>query len=294
MKKQIGIRAWVGLGFGLGFTVVQVVVLWTAEEFFGGPVLRSVEQTFGILDVPAEWLGYIWQGVLHLPPHSELAWLLVPFVTISIQWGLIGFLAGLCWGIMSPSDGEEGKRIGPFVLIGGGALAVCGLLVLVLGIVFPRTMDPDYFKVPSKPNVPANEQDSPYTHFIQTHKVAKLTPEQIEEVVRKKKAMEIPITQEDIEIDEALEANPNDAELHYRQGVRLVERDMVFAAMFHFERALELRPNYAEAHYHLGLALISNDEVNKAIKHFRKALEIKPDFAEAKKHLEEAIKKKGN
>lgn len=254
MKKQIAIRALVGLGLGLGFAILQFIVIETNDRVFHDHTVKLLIEK--ILTAPAEWLCHVWGDVLRLPPHSELAWVLVPVMMVSIQWGLIGFLAGLWWGFRSASSANTGsKRIWPVVLIGGGALVACGLLVLILGIIFSPTVEP---VIPPKPNGIVHSQ----------------------EYVDENKAMD------------AIEANPNDAEAYYRLGVILTSKDQSddFSAMVNFCRALEINPNYAEANYQLGSFLVKEGMLVDAITYYRKALAIKPDFAEARQHLEEAIK----
>ena len=66
MKK----RALVGLGLGVGFAVLQFVVLGAAESVYRDSSvqpLRSFILTFETLNAPVEWLGYVWHVVLHLP-----------------------------------------------------------------------------------------------------------------------------------------------------------------------------------------------------------------------------------
>lgn len=262
--KQIVIRALVGLGLGQGFAILQFIVFWAVDRVFNtAQPMRSIELAYQILDAPAVWLSHVWTYVLHLPPRGEIAWVLVPVVMVSIQWSLIGFFAGLWWGFKSTSSASAGgNRIWPVVLIGGGALVACGLLVLIFGIVFSRQVDPDDFKVSPKPNVAAHEQEN----------------------------IEAAHMQEENEVYLALEANPNDAEARYRLGVMMASSNQVGLAMMQFRKALEIKPNYAEADYQMGLALVKEGKLADAIKYYRKALAIKPDFAAARQHLEEAIK----
>ena len=266
MKKQITIRALVGFGFGLGFAMLQFIVLETASRTFHDHTaqpMRSILQAYSVMDAPAEWLSNIWTNVLWLPPHSELAWVLVPIVMVSIQWSLIGFLAGLCWGIKAAlSANAENKRMWPVVWKGGGVLVGCGLLVLLFGIISTRLMEPDE---------------------------PKFFPEQneLENIIGPQ------LTQEEIDILDTIDVPSNDAEVCYRRGVMLANRNMASTAAIQFRDALEINPNYAEAHYHLGLALVSyKKDVDEAITHFRKALEIKPNYAEANYQIGLALAKK--
>ncbi len=151
--KPIAIRALVGLGLGVGFAILEFVVLGAAERIFHDHTvqpMRFFNLVFGILNAPAEWLGYIWIDILHLPPRSELAWVLVPVVTVLMQWGLIGFLGGLWWGFKSATSVSVGKsNVWPVVLVGGGIIVVCGFLAFILGEVFssPAKPTPEQAKI---------------------------------------------------------------------------------------------------------------------------------------------------
>jgi hypothetical protein len=104
--KGIVLRAVGGVVVGLAFGVLQLVAIGAAERVnpdYTSQPLRSANPIFVIANAPARGLSYIWTDVLKWPPHSELAWVLVPVVTMLIQWGLIGFAAGLWWGLRSAS-----------------------------------------------------------------------------------------------------------------------------------------------------------------------------------------------
>ena len=253
MKK----RALVGLGLGVGFAVLQFVVLGAAESVYRDSSvqpLRSFILTLETLNAPVEWLGYVWHVVLHLPQWDIVTGAIVAIITALAQWGLIGFLGGLWWGFKSASSASgRGGHVWPVVLVGGGAIVACGLLALILSAVFARPAKPDGLKARPKPNVAAPEQ------------------EHVDEAFMAAAA--------------ALEANPNDPEALYRLGVTFASRGRVDVAMIQFRRAIEIRPNYAEAHYQLGLALAKKGRLAAAIACYRQALLFKPDFAEARQHL---------
>jgi len=48
---------------------------------------------------PARWFIRLWI-YMSLPPHSEIAWIVLPPIAIILQWIFIGFLLGLwmAWG----------------------------------------------------------------------------------------------------------------------------------------------------------------------------------------------------
>jgi hypothetical protein len=250
--KRIVIRALVGLGLGLGFAVLEFQILEIVERAFH----RSFEPFYlvlGILNAPADGLGYVWVNVLHWPPHQEAAWVVVPVVTALMQWGLIGFLGGLWWGFKSTSSASgAGSRVWPVALGGVAAMIACGLLAWFFGALFAPPFQPHDSVRPGS-NAAAPERA------------------QVDEAIV------------------AMDANPNDAEAQYRLGVTLADRDRLDEAILHFRKSLEVKPNYAEAQYQIGLAMAKKGMPVDAIMCYERALKIKPDFAEARQHLDEAL-----
>ena len=47
--------------------------------------------------------------------RSDLAWVLVPAVVMSLGWGLRGYIGGGPFGAMIPEAGQAIERIGQFV-----------------------------------------------------------------------------------------------------------------------------------------------------------------------------------
>jgi hypothetical protein len=74
-----------GIGLGLG-------VLMNVLAFFLPGFLMLIYQG---INAPALGIAYLWTYCFKLPPQSEMAWVLVPAVTIFLQWTLLGFLVGL-------------------------------------------------------------------------------------------------------------------------------------------------------------------------------------------------------
>jgi tetratricopeptide (TPR) repeat protein len=227
--KRIALRALVGLGLGLGFALLEFVVLNAAESAFHDHTsqpLRSFDFAFGILNAPAEWLARLWMDVLHLPPHSELAWIVVPVTCVAVQWGLIGFVGGLWWGFKSAPSASNGMCrtwLLTAISVGGfGLILTCGLLVLSIASVRSRPAQPDDSADHVNLGMVAYEQG------------------RIEEAIT--------------EYRMALEVRPNDAEAHYRLGLALTNRDKTIEAMAHFRMALQLKPDYVNARQSLDQA----------------------------------------
>jgi tetratricopeptide (TPR) repeat protein len=88
--------------------------------------------------------------------------------------------------------------------------------------------------------------------------------------------------------EQALRAEPDDAETHYNLGIALVQLGRLPEAIRHWEMALHIKPNYAEAHYNLGIALEKQGHTPEAIGHYEQALQANPDFAPARDALARA------
>ena len=96
-----------------------------------------------------------------------------------------------------------------------------------------------------------------------------------------------------VHFQQALQINPNYAEVHYNFGFALLQKGNLDEAIAHCQRALQIKPGYAEAHINLGLALLQKGQVDEAMVHFQQALQIKPDNAKAHVNLGGALLQKG-
>lgn len=105
VSKQIAVRAALGLVSGLAFAVFELgLYFFIFDRFFHDLTLepaRSISSAFGFLNAPAEWLSSLWTQVLQMPPRGEIAWVIVPIAMTLLQWGTIGLIAGLAWGLKS-------------------------------------------------------------------------------------------------------------------------------------------------------------------------------------------------
>jgi hypothetical protein len=256
--KRIASRALVGLGLGLGFAVMEFVVVSAAENVFHDHTvapMRFLYSALGILNAPADWLGHLWIDVWRLPPRGEEAWIIVPVTAALVQWGLIGLVGGLWWGCTSRlSAGKSDRRFRPILLGVAGVVVACGLLATTLAVVCNRPAKPGPSTAPSGANAAAAEQS------------------QLDEATR------------------AVAANPMDAQAHCRLGVALAGLHRLDEAMAHFRKALEIQPTCAEAHYQLGVALAGLHRLDAAIAQFQQALTLQPDYPEARRELNEALK----
>jgi tetratricopeptide (TPR) repeat protein len=84
---------------------------------------------------------------------------------------------------------------------------------------------------------------------------------------------------------EALELNPNNAEVHSALGVALARQGKVNEAVIHFLEAVRLNPRDIDAHYSLGQTAARLGKSDEAIRHFTNVLQLKPDHPQALGYL---------
>jgi pentatricopeptide repeat protein len=88
---------------------------------------------------------------------------------------------------------------------------------------------------------------------------------------------------------QAMEANPNSAEIHNNLARALAKTGRIEEAIALFQRMLETNPNSAELHNSLGVALVWTRRPAEAIAQFEKALELNPAFTEARYNLGDTL-----
>jgi tetratricopeptide (TPR) repeat protein len=93
---------------------------------------------------------------------------------------------------------------------------------------------------------------------------------------------------------QAVVLRPDYAEAHYNLARILVEKGEFEESIIHYEKALAVNPADAEAHNNLGSTLFQIGRVDEAIVHFQKALAIQPDYADASCNLANALLSKGD
>lgn len=85
------------------------------------------------------------------------------------------------------------------------------------------------------------------------------------------------LEQKALRLQQAVQAAPDDAEMHYQLGNALFDLAQYAAAEKAYRRATELKPDYAAAYCNLGLSLRLQGRADEAIKAYEQALEIEPD-----------------
>ena len=78
----------------------------------------------------------------------------------------------------------------------------------------------------------------------------------------------------------ALALAPDNAEIHFRQGLAWRDRQQLDNAAACYRRAIELRPDFIEAHNNLGSVLQMQGDADAALASYRRAVELKPDFGQ--------------
>jgi tetratricopeptide (TPR) repeat protein len=253
--KKILPRALFGLTLGLGFAVLQVAGWEVVDRAFRDhpAASRWIELTVELLNGLAAWISYFWVNVLRLGPRGEIAWVVVPVVSVLLQWGLIGLIVGLWWGIRStsPADERHSHVRAVALAIVGGVIGL-GLLGRLVG-------------TPFSGQTPRNETPADIAENQQIN---------LEEARR------------------AVEINPGDPAKQYRLGVAFAGRGQIDEAVTHFRTALRIKPDDPHAHYRLGLALAEKGQTEDAIVCYRQALALQPNYPAAQEHLDQAMKAK--
>jgi len=93
---------------------------------------------------------------------------------------------------------------------------------------------------------------------------------------------------------QAVALRPGYAEAHYNLARILVEKGEFEEAIVHYEKALAVNPADPEAHNNLGSTFFQIGRVDEAIVHYQKALAIQPDYADASCNLANALLSKGD
>jgi tetratricopeptide (TPR) repeat protein len=92
-------------------------------------------------------------------------------------------------------------------------------------------------------------------------------------------------------LDQALEIDPDRAELHYLDGERLrTEPGRLGEALAAYQRAVELRPDYAEARMALGIQMLAGGNYQEALAHFQAAAALVPTLPAAHVNLGDAYR----
>ena len=92
-------------------------------------------------------------------------------------------------------------------------------------------------------------------------------------------------------LDQALQVDPNVAELHFLDGERLkTEPGRLREAMAAYQRAVQLRPSYAEAQMALGIQLLAGGNYPAALSHFQAAERLVPTLPAVHVNLGDAYR----
>ncbi|MBN2561817.1 MAG: tetratricopeptide repeat protein [Phycisphaerae bacterium] len=84
---------------------------------------------------------------------------------------------------------------------------------------------------------------------------------------------------------QAIQQDPNHADLRYRLGLIYRNRGQIEDAITEFREAVAINPSYMKALIKLGLALYENDQTDEAVDVLKRATELHPDYADLHYHL---------
>jgi arylsulfatase A-like enzyme len=88
--------------------------------------------------------------------------------------------------------------------------------------------------------------------------------------------------------NEALEAEPDSADVYYNIGNIFLKRGELDEAIRHYTKALDLAPDLPEAHLNIGNALLKQGKVEEAITHYNRAIKLRPNYRDAIQNLKVA------
>ncbi len=92
-------------------------------------------------------------------------------------------------------------------------------------------------------------------------------------------------------LEQALQVQENNAELHYIQGTLYSEEEARFRdALREFTRAVQLRPDYAEARMALGIAQLAGGNYQQALQNFQAAARLAPTLVAVHLNLGDAYR----
>jgi Tfp pilus assembly protein PilF len=94
-------------------------------------------------------------------------------------------------------------------------------------------------------------------------------------------------------LNEALQMNPEDEDVHYNLGLAYTRLGKYEEAVKQYEEALRIFPDYVEAHNNLGNLFMRLGKTEPAIAQFELAVKIMPDYASAHNNLGSALGKAG-
>jgi tetratricopeptide (TPR) repeat protein len=84
-------------------------------------------------------------------------------------------------------------------------------------------------------------------------------------------------------LDEAVSANPKNADAYYYRGVVRANRQDFKGAAADLDKVLEFTPNHAKAHYYDGLSYHRLGRPDKMVEHFQIFLKLAPNAPEAER-----------
>jgi tetratricopeptide (TPR) repeat protein len=110
--------------------------------------------------------------------------------------------------------------------------------------------------------------------------VAQLSAQQVEEIDRNECNPLGPIDY-NIDFNEAIRLNPNDAEAYNCRGVVHYQQGDIKRALADFNEAIRLAPNYAKAYSNRGAVRLLQGDIEGATADYNEAIRLEPNDADA-------------
>jgi len=95
------------------------------------------------------------------------------------------------------------------------------------------------------------------------------------------------------EYRQALQRNPNEADLHYNFGLALARQGQTDEAVAQYREALRLKTNHLKAHNNLGIVLARQGHHDAALAEYRLAVDLNPELEATYTNLGQELAQKG-
>src|SRR6267143_6982363 len=298
--------------FHAGAIGVEWAQTWPERLIIAGRAiwfyLTKLAWPYPLIFIYPRWKINSSQLIAYLPLVAALAGLLALWL-IRAKWSRAAFFAGAYYVVsLFPVLGffsvyffrysfvsdhfQYLASMGPLALAGAGITegiaatgwkssfrpAVCGLLLLVLGVLTWRQ------------NAIYHDIVALYTGTLAKNPGCWMAHYNLAIALRAKGETDQAVAH----YRQAVAPRPDYAAAHYNLARIFVEKGEFEEAIVHYEKALAVNPADAEAHSNLGSTLFQIGRVDEAIVHYQKALAIQPDYADASCNLANALLSKGD
>ena len=247
-KEKIDPVSWQFILSAAAVLAITVIAILYRRRY---PALLAAWLVYGIILLPV--LGVVQNGrQIAADRYSYLA---------CLGWALLGgVLVETCWRRWG------GRLMGRTLILGAGALTIAGLGVLT-----------------SNQLAIWQNSETLWTYAL-SNEPSLVAYENLGMAVAERGDLQGALEN----FQQALQIDPNDAEVHNDMGATLIALGKTDTAIPHFREAVRNKPNLANAHYGLGYALSLQGEMGAAIQEYQTALKLNPGYEAARRDLAKA------